>query len=97
MSNETFEEKQEKQLSIHIFDSSSVMIGVCLTVIGILSISHYQGVEIIGDNITVFVAMLSLISCISSYAAIRTKKKKRRLLWKELRILFFLAPYLEWF
>ena len=78
MGNETFQEKQESQLSIHIFDSSSVMIGVCLTVIGILSITTYQGVEIIGDEITAFVAMLFLISCTCSYAAIRTKAKKRR-------------------
>ena len=76
MSNETFQKKQKEQFSIHIFYTSAVIIGVCLTIIGILSLSAYRGIELIGDEITTFVAMLFLLSCICSYTAIRTKGEK---------------------
>ena len=37
MPQETYLEKQEENISIHIFSVSAGMVGVCLTVIGIIN------------------------------------------------------------
>ncbi len=91
MAEQTLSEKREVDLAIQIFATSSVMIGVCLTFIGILGISKaYQGVEVIGDDITVVDAFIFLGACVFSYAALRTKKKKKRILYENIADVFFL-------
>ena len=54
------------------------MVGVCLTVIGILSIiTTFNKIDTLGDEITAIDAIIFLGSCIISYAAIKTKERKR--------------------
>ena len=79
MPQETFVEKQEENIAIHIFSVSAAMVGVCLTVLGILHITEsLKKLESLGDDITAIDAVFFLISCITSYIAIKTKDRKRR-------------------
>ncbi len=79
MGQESFQEKQEENISIHIFTVSAGMVGVCLTVIGILNIiSTSRKIETWGDEITGIDAIFFLIACMVSYIAMKTSKRKRR-------------------
>ena len=81
MPQETFIEKQEESIAIHIFSVSAAMVGVCLTVIGILNvITTFKKIDTFGDEITALDAIVFLGSCIIAYVAIKTKERKRRLL-----------------
>lgn len=80
MPQETFIEKQEENISIHIFTVSSAMVGVCITVIGILNIvSCSRKIETWGDEITALDAIIFLITAILAYFALKTRNRKRRL------------------
>jgi hypothetical protein len=85
MPRETFIEKKEENISIHIFSVSAAMIGVCLTVIGILNlVSSFKKIQTLCDEITAVDAIFFLIACVISYTAIRTKTRKRRYLLEKL-------------
>ncbi len=91
MSQESFIEKQEENISIHIFSVSAAMVGVCLTVIGILNIvSSFKKIETLVDEITALDAIFFLIACIVSYVAIRTKTRKRKYLLEKIADFLFL-------
>jgi len=91
MPQESFTEKQEENISIHIFSVSAAMVGVCLTVIGILNIvSSFKKIETLGDEITALNAIFFLFSCIISYTAIKTKARKRRYLLEKIADSVFL-------
>lgn len=63
MAEETFLEKQEESISIHIFSVSAAMAGVCITVISLLGISTaLKKIETLGDNIIAFGSVLFLIA-----------------------------------
>ena len=92
MKQEDFIEKQESNIAIHIFSVSATMVGVCLTVIGIINfISNRQTFV---DEITAVDALIFLISCVLSYFAIRTKDNKRRFLLEKRVDVVFLAGIL---
>lgn len=91
MAQETFEEKQEESISIHIFSVSAAMVGVCLTVIGIFNIiSSFKNIETFGDDITALDALMFLGACVVSYIAIRTKPRARRLVLEKVADALFL-------
>lgn len=92
MPQESFIERQEESIAIHIFSVSAAMVGVCLTVIGILNvITSFKKVDTIGDEITAIDAIIFLGSCIISYVAIKTKERKRKLFLERISDGFFLA------
>jgi hypothetical protein len=92
MSQETFIEKQEESISIHIFSVSAAMVGVCLTVIGIINIiTTYKKIETFGDELTTIDAIIFLGTCIVSYVAIKTKERKRRLILEKVSDITFLT------
>ncbi|MEW6171324.1 MAG: hypothetical protein AB1472_07210 [Candidatus Omnitrophota bacterium] len=92
MSEEAFLEKKEDSIAIHIFSVSAAMVGVCLTVIGILSLIHASTkVDTLGDDITALDSITFLASCIISYIAIKTKMSKRRLLLEKIADSIFLT------
>jgi len=68
----------ELDLSIHIFTVSATLVGVCLTVIGIMRhlggarTSHY------GQELLALDAFLFLTCCILSYAALKTRSHLKR-------------------
>jgi len=75
-----FEERVEGEISIHIFSVSAAMVGVCLTVIGIIRVVvHMHEVGTLADDLLSFDALLFLGACLLSYAAMRTHKSRRML------------------
>ncbi len=63
----------EEDVSIHIFSVSAAMVGVCLTVIGILRIViTVKGVATLADDLLLIDAIVFLAACILAYIALRT-------------------------
>lgn len=68
----------EEDICIHIFTVSASMVGVCLTVIGLLRVViAIRQIDSIADNLLAMTAFLFLTSCLASYWALRTRSKRR--------------------
>ena len=82
----------EDDLCIHTFGVSAAMVGVCLTVIGLIRIViTLQKVNTLADDLLAFDAVLFLGSCILSYWALRNRKIRRRLRAERFADLLFLV------
>ena len=78
MPRTTAENHLEEDISIHIFTVSSAMVGVCLTVIGLIRVVITFGkADTLADDLLAADAFLFLVSCLLSYAALRTRLKHR--------------------
>lgn len=70
--------KLEEDICIHIFTVSSAMVGVCLTVIGLVRVVITLGkADTVADDLLAADAMLFLLSCLLSYAALRSRGLRR--------------------
>jgi hypothetical protein len=68
----------EEDLFIHIFTVSSAIVGVCLTVIGILRfVITVQKIDTFADDLIATDAIFFLLSSILSYMALRSRSKQR--------------------
>lgn len=68
----------EEDICIHIFTVSAGMVGVCLTVIGLLHVvTAVRKVDTIADNLLAIDAGLFLLACLMSYWALRTRSVRR--------------------
>ena len=68
----------EEDLCIHIFTVSAAMVGVCLTVIGLIRIViTIQKDDTLADNMLCIDALLFLMSCALSYWALRSRGVRR--------------------
>src|SRR4029078_4176975 len=68
----------EHDISIHIFTVSSAMVGVCLTVIGLIRVVITLGrPDTLADDLLAGDALLFLISCLLSYWALRSRSLRR--------------------
>ena len=68
----------EQDISIHIFTVSSAMVGVCLTVIGLIRVVITLGkADTITDDFLAGDALLFLVSCLLSYWALRSRGQRR--------------------
>jgi len=95
MIEESFLEKKEEGISFHIFSVSAAMVGVCLTVSSLLTISDaLRRIENLGDETIAMDAVLFLISCVFSYMAIRTKSRRSRLILEKTADWVFLTALL---
>jgi amino acid transporter len=78
MPQTTPENHLEEDISIHIFTVSSAMVGVCLTVIGLIRVVITFGkADTVADDLLAADAFLFLLSCLLSYSALRTRSKRR--------------------
>jgi amino acid transporter len=78
MAHTTPENHLEEDISIHIFTVSSAMVGVCLTVIGLIRVVITFGkADTIADDLLAVDAFFFLVSCLLSYSALRTRSKRR--------------------
>jgi threonine/homoserine/homoserine lactone efflux protein len=79
----------EDDVCVHVFRASANLLGVCLTMLGLL-----KGLRIasLGDN---FLLMLSaaifLSSCLISYIALRTRRVRRRYRMERIADLIFIV------
>src|SRR4029450_9124224 len=68
----------EQDIRIHIFTVSSAMVGVCLTVIGLIRVVITLGTaDTLADDLLARHALLFLISCLLSYWALRSRGLRR--------------------
>src|SRR4029077_1449263 len=68
----------EQDISIHIFTVSSAMVGVCLTVIGLIRVVITLGrADTLADDFLAGDALLFLTSCLLSYWALRSRSLRR--------------------
>ena len=68
----------EQDICIHIFSVSSAMVGVCLTVIGLIRVVITLGTaDTLADDLLAGDALLFLISCLLSYWALRSRGLRR--------------------
>jgi len=64
----------EQDICIHIFTVWSAMVGVCLTVIGLIRVVVTLGkADTLADDCLAIDALLFLISCLLSYWALRSR------------------------
>jgi hypothetical protein len=68
----------EQDICIHIFTVSSAMVGVCLTVIGLIRVVITLGkADTLADDFLAMDALLFLTSCLLSYRALRSRGLRR--------------------
>lgn len=80
MTKDSFIEKQEAGISFHIFSVSATLVGVCLTVIGIVNIiSNNKRHETIIDDILAVDAIVFLVCCLLAYFSIKMEDRVKRL------------------
>src|SRR2546429_765617 len=77
-SNGNDKTKLEEDICIHIFTVSSAMVGVCLTVIGLIRVVITLGTaDTLADDLLAADALLFLISSLLSYWALRSRGLRR--------------------
>jgi hypothetical protein len=68
----------DNDICVHIFTASAAMVGVCLTVIGIIRVViSLRRPDVFGDDLLAVNAMLYLAACLVSYWALRTRNLRR--------------------
>ena len=78
MASDNNDKKLEEDICIHIFTVSSAMVGVCLTVIGLIRVVVTLGkADTLADDLLASDALLFLTSCLLSYAAMRARSFRR--------------------
>ena len=78
MSQEDPKKNLEEDICIHIFTVSSAMVGVCLTVIGLIRVVITLGKnDTLADDLLAADALLFLVACLLSYWALRTRSVRR--------------------
>jgi len=79
MASDNNGKKLEDDICIHIFTVSSAMVGVCLTVIGLIRVVITLGkADTLADDLLASDALLFLTSCLLSYSALRVRSFQRR-------------------
>ncbi len=69
----------DNDISVILFNASTVMVGICLTAIGILSMDNKQQKLIsIGDFLIAGNTLMFLFTGILSYVSLRNRQKHRR-------------------
>jgi len=82
----------EEDISIHIFTVSASMVGVCLTVIGIVNIIiRGQNITTIADDLLAVDALVFLCSCMLSYWALRSRSRRRMIRVEHVADIIFLV------
>ena len=72
------EQAQERDLATHIFTTSSLMLGLCLTIISVVrGQRNPASLETIVDDIVAVDALTFLVACFLSYAALRVRHLRR--------------------
>jgi hypothetical protein len=68
----------EEDICIHIFTVSAGLVGVCLTVIGLLRVViTLRKTDTFADDLLAMDAFLFLVACLTSYWALRTRSVRR--------------------
>ena len=72
--NDSNEKNNERDIASHVFNSSAMMMGLCLTIISLMSGGkHPERLATVVDDIIAVDALLFLISCFLSYSVLRSR------------------------
>ena len=78
MNSNNNDSKREENICIHIFSVSAAMVGVCLTVIGLIRVVITLGrADTVADDLLAGDAVLFLTASLLSYTALRTRNASR--------------------
>lgn len=83
----------EVDIMIHVFSVSATLVGVCLTVIGIFSISKkMSNIKTYGQEFLALDALIFLAACVLSYTALRARRNGRKYFLEKIsEDVFFIA------
>ena len=74
----TIREREQTELCVHIFGVSAGLVGVCLTVIGLVQIvQELRDVDSLADNLLAVNALGFLAACLLAYLALRATGPRR--------------------
>lgn len=72
------ETSRERGIAAHIFTTSSVMVGLCLTIISVVRSFPKAGqFKTVVDDLIAVGALVFLVSCFVSYAVLRARHSRR--------------------
>lgn len=96
----------DDDICVHIFTASAAMVGVCLTVIGIIRVVIApRRSDLVVEDMLAINALLYLAACLLSYWALRTRRQSRNYRLERLADITFLlsltltaisASYMTW-
>ena len=90
-----FDDRVEEDVAIHILSVSAAMVGVCLTVVGIIRLVMGQrNVGTLTDDFLALDSLLFLSACLLAYAAIRSGSKRKRHRLERVADVFFILALL---
>jgi hypothetical protein len=68
----------DEDICVHIFTTSAAMLGVCMTVVGVLHVvTVLRKVDTLGDDLLSIDSLIYLAACLCAYGALRTRRRKR--------------------
>ncbi len=72
-------QSRRDSICVHIFTASATLVGVCLTVIGLLRVvQRLRDVSTLADELLSVNAIAFLAACVTAYVALRTDHPARR-------------------
>lgn len=82
----------DDDICVHIFTASATMVGVCLTVIGILRVViSLRREDTLADDMLAVNSLLYLAACLLSYWALRTRNRNRNYRLERMADVIFLV------
>lgn len=70
---------REDDLCAHIFSASATLVGVCLTVVGVIrAVGPLTNLKTFADELLAIDSIVFLAACILAYLALRTNQQTRR-------------------
>jgi hypothetical protein len=79
MSEENTRSELEEDICVHIFTVSAAMVGVCLTVIGLIRVViAIRKVDTLADDLLSVDALLFLVASLLAYWALRSRSVRRK-------------------
>lgn len=85
----------EREFNVHIFTVSAQLVGICLTVIGLIRVLvRADHAESVADNMLAIDAVIFLVVCLLAYASIRSRGVRRRRVLERVADVCFLVALL---
>lgn len=86
------DKRLEDDIAIHILSVSAAMVGVCLTVIGVIRVViTLRKADTFADDLLALDAILFLVAALSAYWALRTRSAQRMYRLERFADVVFLA------
>jgi hypothetical protein len=93
VTEEEYRREVTAELNVHIFSVSAAMVGVCLTVVGIIGIiiSNNSEYATIADDLLALDTVVFMTSCLLAYTSLRSPSDVRTRRYQRLADVVFVA------